>query len=623
MDTVTTDAVAIELAPTSGDQSAEIKLPPKNAKRAEQLEQVDFLRKEIAPTVPRDNYLERIQDAIIDGAPFKNFGGFTVEDLANVNLATPIALIYLLCFFAGLGVLTWSGVNTAVSNKFLSLSQPNTAVCESVPQITSGAFQASSSGYWSTKDGFKSNESIYELTFTGSEIDNARYTAVMTKFGDELAKMGAKGASRSLLWSMIAYATFSYEDLPSSMHFYSTVWPSNVFSGQTYAVAVSSLGSGFCNSWSATGGYISGTIDSSTSRATLNIPLKTNNLLVEYGGGNLTYSRLFSASPCNNSYFRNLALDQTRLYRDGAAQVTFNTRSVILVVSLNLGIRNSSGLLRVDTRETAQYGLVGYIDPYQSDMDVVLCVDKTNSKLTADQVKGPEVCFVAIDKFPIYDGSGLYYPSVTHIKKSSSEGLFIYENNKAMFWSGRETMCTCGVNSDDTNDATTYECNINDFALGLIYGSLDSLKTLGFYMQQFLISKPDTGDILMMKALTPLITLAVSVDYGIAYQNVKIKAVDSSVVPNGKTVSGAGSIWGRTSNNNTWASRKSLAQLLYDEHKNLCYMSGFTSSNLGKCANEMGIIAFETIAIDGFNTGKYFDRFLVFLPLHLPEVGTF
>ena len=58
-------------------------------RRKKLVDEGNFLLTEIAPTVAdRGGFIERMQELIIDSAPFKSFGGFQLEDLSAINLAT-------------------------------------------------------------------------------------------------------------------------------------------------------------------------------------------------------------------------------------------------------------------------------------------------------------------------------------------------------------------------------------------------------------------------------------------------------------------------------------------------------------------------------------------------------
>ena len=58
-------------------------------RRKKLVDEGNFLLTEIAPTVAdRGGFIERMQELIIDSAPFKSIGGFQREDLSAIILAT-------------------------------------------------------------------------------------------------------------------------------------------------------------------------------------------------------------------------------------------------------------------------------------------------------------------------------------------------------------------------------------------------------------------------------------------------------------------------------------------------------------------------------------------------------
>ena len=142
------------------------------------------------------------------------------------------------------------------------------------------------------------------------------------------------------------------------------------------------------------------------------MPLFVSETLIESGMSNKTAIKdELKHLPCNTSFFSNLGLlDTSHDVREHKIRLMFDMRSFVLASAINLGIMTTEYLLRVDASHSSAYKLVGFIDQYQPGMDIILCVDKSDTSLTAAQRNGPDVCFMTIDNVPLYHGGGHLLP---------------------------------------------------------------------------------------------------------------------------------------------------------------------------------------------------------------------
>jgi hypothetical protein len=140
-------------------------------------------------------------------------------------------VIYQASFIALLIYFIYSSYNDAVSNSFISLDnkagvckgdKSSTTCCE-VPQTITGTFLADTRGKWNTQNGFSYINNNYAVTVAGLEYTNAQWADVMKNITAQLSTIGLKGENRDYAWNMVAWSSFTAQNLDRGfLQFYST-----------------------------------------------------------------------------------------------------------------------------------------------------------------------------------------------------------------------------------------------------------------------------------------------------------------------------------------------------------------------------------------------------------------
>jgi len=173
------------------------------------------------------------EDDILKTYPPNN--SVDVMDLKKSGYALPIVLFYHVAFLFLLLFFTVTNVQTRLGQRFLSLDGSSSSqTCIDIPLVVQGSYNADWFGKWSSSPDFLYNSTIYRLTLDGSNITNEQYRSTMNKFDANLKSISTKGASRDVVWNLIAWSSWQITDVGSRMSLYTTAEAGIVLS-QFYA----------------------------------------------------------------------------------------------------------------------------------------------------------------------------------------------------------------------------------------------------------------------------------------------------------------------------------------------------------------------------------------------------
>ena len=413
------------------------------------------------------------REKVVATAP-PTFGGVYLLDLNKYHLAFPLALLYCGGFMGLLVYLTYSGTVTLVGQKYLSLENSDSnSVCTTLPQAVTGLFEGTWDGTWITNSSFQYSKSIFKLEFTESHIDNEAYTKVMNSFAQQMNVYGQKGISRASLWSELIYASYSFRDTASHMHFFSSADASDMFDTQIYTSTISSQ-YGTCKTSNSTGGkFIFARLDEATSCIVVSVPIlpPVDYINARFPVGGPLEQALVDPCPHQIPLIKNAFLynPSTAANEEFFINFKFDISTIITVLTLNLGLSRASGLERIEAKinikTAAQNGrnpipnfdkINAYIDPFSfsPDRTPVYCYDKVALGLTQAQIDGPDMCFLGSHN----DGQNtvqFFYPTVIQMANNPKK--------TDVFGNLKMDECKC------PRDAQNAFCNYQDIIWGMIY----------------------------------------------------------------------------------------------------------------------------------------------------------
>jgi len=426
--------------------------------------------------------LTRFKERVCSTIEDVGVGGVSYNDIEEIGWGFRIASLYILFYLFMLIFFITSNTIALSQNKYLSLSgDDDTQICSEIPQTLTATFEGSYQGYWNTNPNFNINSSLYVLKLSGASLNNEEYYQIMSSFQDNMQAIGTKASNRSALWSLIVWSTFTYTAKDSSVVFYSNADAGVIFNLKSYAATLSSR-DGTCPNK-----FLSGSFDVASKRLSITFPLNDTALsdfLYDYEDGVLKY-----LEPCpkqgnfSESGFLNLGWMNDR---SGFFDLSFDVRSAVIAVALNLNLLNASTLVKTTTQASADFHSYLYIDPdYSPPMSPIICLDKVDKywNLTQQQINGPEICFV-------YQGADnnlfFAYPIMINLNETLTGA------------------CNCPQGAED------YNCNIADYVIGFIYdlnfNFTTLVETLATKMQDIMIKDPDNGDVTVMNTLAPILT---------------------------------------------------------------------------------------------------------------------
>lgn len=452
---------------------------------------------------------EKIKNQVFDQIP--PVGGVDLDDLEKVTPGFPIiiSILYAAGYFFCLIFLTYTGTMYAMNQKFLSLTKDDSSfICNEVPISVTGSYEGDYSGNFITQSDFNYNKSIFAVEFTGSKITTQQYTETMTTFKTKLSALGKKGARRSLTWNIVVWSSFAFYDDSTNLRFYSTADATIIFD-KIVALATISDRNGVCTGYTdSTKSYISGSFQDG--RLEITVPMQIDNRLIDnffptYWNSTAPYIYYnIPTCPMQSSidqWLTNPTLKFYSAYRQ-AKSVTlgFHIRSIILAVSLNMGITSIDGLVQTKNLNTENGDMIAYVDPYYSTMDPVYCIQKSSSLYSLDdsQINGPEVCFLLVGSFdPMSPGIHNYiYPAISQ--------LYQDWNQTDLVFNPLYSQCKC------PDDKDNQQCNAQQFGIGLVYDSVTNAQglqipiDLALRMQRFVLDDPVDGDQSMMDFISPI-----------------------------------------------------------------------------------------------------------------------
>jgi hypothetical protein len=141
------------------------------------------------------------------------------------------AVLYQASFIGLLVYFIYTAYMEGVSKSFISLDnksgvckgERNSKSCCEVPQTITGTFLADTRGKWNTQGGFSYINNNYAVTVAGLEYTNAQWAEVMKNITAQLSTIGLKGENRDYAWNMVAWSSFTAQNLDRGfLQFYST-----------------------------------------------------------------------------------------------------------------------------------------------------------------------------------------------------------------------------------------------------------------------------------------------------------------------------------------------------------------------------------------------------------------
>lgn len=540
---------------------------------------------------PNRGFLHFIWKNIAKQGP-ASIGGVHFQDL-DERISFTLAVLFLVSNAIVFAYTLYSTTTASVSKRFLSLDQSGEGtICSEVPQILNSAYQASYDGLWESDTQFNYNKSIFVLSFNGQGVNNEQYAAAMGRFQQQMAAYGRKSAVRPTLWSLVTWAGFTLKDPETRMEFYSTADAGIIFDNPVSASWIGSV-NGICSSRDRAARTIPATMllpsNATTTRTNATIEAST----IAAGGEQRSLSGSFDltrkqyvmrfplvtnsrgvlmpmcAAQGSWTHGSNLVFNSNSQSRRGYAELGFDVRMTNLAMSLNAGVTTVAGLVRLDNAVTRAWGLIGYTDPYYKNPPLpypLYCLDKArageiyNIPLTAEQLSGPEICFI-VSSFR-YSRLSFFYPIATQVQVlRSPAGGVEPEINYWMLQNGDYftifAPCRC------PRDALNQRCNQGYYFSGFYY-DLQFNKTntilFGVKMQQVVLSSGGNGDAALTEYLEP------SLIYTSAFaRNVlrKDSVVDIPLVS--WTNATTGQQW-----DYNWAEGMSLRQLSQNEFRRIC-----------------------------------------------------
>jgi len=442
---------------------------------------------------PEDNillsnpsFLEKIEQ-IAAIAIDPGFGGVSSRDIKEIGWAIPVAFSTYMIFISILIYFTVTTTNSAVNQKFLSLQQSTDYVCSVVPLTISATFEATYSGRWSTDPMFNLNQSIFELSFSGSQVSNDQFAGVMESFKAKLADLGNKGKRRNTLWNYLVWSTFTFHHVSTSISFSSNSDAAFFLDASSYDARGLGSRDGLCQT------PMTVTFDDATKRTYLSMPIVVNNM-----SSNSSYP--VYTEPCpKQGHFISTNFIAAGAINDGTTTLDLqvDSRAFAIAVALNLGLMDTALLVRTKPNSCVDYHCYVYSDPYYKTppMSPIICLDKTDPfwNLTKASINGPEICFLAQNGY--YQNIWISYPIMVQVKDVAN-GI---------------RSCIC------PNDEDNIQCNSEDFTFALFYDInlkfLGGIAQLGIKMQAEYLKDPADGDLRIMQALTPVIADFVGTDY--------------------------------------------------------------------------------------------------------------
>lgn len=400
-------------------------------------------------------FMNSIDDKIIETLPDSN--AIDSKDLKSTGWAGILALANLSIYVTILLYLMITGTISEFNRHFLALSEKSDSICKSIPVAITGSFESDWKGSWNTKSSYLPGRSIYDLTMTGTTVNNQQYTNIMQMFSSRVEKVGEVLSSSDVITAQIAWSIFQTNDNENSMQFRMNAQLNGIFTGMTsiFPTLLSSK-EGVCQFFPLP----IATYDDSTMILTAAFPASapSSSESTWQPTPQPTFAPTGEPGPpyafCPDQInARNDTLGL--LYRHA---VDIDMRSVVAAFAVNFGIVDKSALI------CTSIGTIGIV--YET------CIDRTLPSMipitctsSSSQGDSVTVCFA-----PNSDGSTLLYPVLT-----TSD---IVETQFAA--------CKC------PRDAKSANCNQVEFIqLALVFSktrSMDDTIAMGFKLQRMIAS---------------------------------------------------------------------------------------------------------------------------------------
>jgi hypothetical protein len=440
-------------------------------------------KKDVAQEVlgEKPSTYEAFRSLVVDTGFNLEFGGVHIFDWDQIGLAFPIVLFYYCTFLAALFFFTYELTIGYINQTFLSLQNTNDAqVCNEIPAQITTTVEGDAYGSWATSLLFKQYMSIYAVSFVGSAINSAQYTATMKGFKSQLQTLSQKSSQRDTAWNALMWASFNFFDPKSLMNFFSTADATFVFNNDVSAAMVTSLAAGPCNNTDQYGQF-------SFSSAQLSYILPSAQIPASSYNGTKSSGALRNTCPLQFPYGQWNYYEKAFPADRGGVQIqSFDIRTAATAVTINLGLANVSAYTPIPSayKQTGIGSIPGksVINTFYMNMDPMFCLDKKALQgglmpwITNRQVSGPDVCLLATNSAtdPV-----LFYPMVMSMWQNPVTGQYKH--------------CKC------PDDKLQPECNERNFVVGMFYDLANSTKTieLAMKLQKKLVDDPVNGDLAM------------------------------------------------------------------------------------------------------------------------------
>ena len=477
-------------------------------------------------------------------------GGVDLYDADELGIALPITVAYVAAvigvFLGFFATLTMRATDTV----YLSAQMNETGTtCEVVPIPITNTFYASYDGLWSTDPNYDSSKTCLKAIFKGAQFVGSTFAKTMTESSQLITTYMSYTKSRTAinslirLWGIETYYPGLYVCVPFS--------DCLAFGGDIVRVSVGGSDGSFC------GTPLSAHIDSSTAYFALDV---SQSAILGKSITNL----IDQDDDCRRLWGGGLASTSLDV---GSRLFSFQVQAVLSAVSYThtFGV-DFDALILIDGHFRAydRPGFIGYtyVWDYVGSLGLPMwCLDKESSMyhtFTASEINGPDICYVT-------DGRNeyrYYFPVITQ---------FFVDRDRC----GPDGVCPLAL-CECPRAMNQPECNRRQYTVAVFFAdSIESIVALGLKMTRFYSQDPDNYDLLILRAVAPVISYTLTIQQHPSAANSPIQS--------------------------PWAKGKSYRQLLDEAWKDLC------------ATNDCGVVAFQ---VEGTNEWPFTNSYTNFAALN-------
>lgn len=384
---------------------------------------VEFKREQSTYESVRDGLMNRLDAFFLSNLPSEDIKAMSPEYLYPIG---GFALLALIAIFLAIFL---NGYFSSIHNEYLSPSSSTVASkhCVTIPTINTGTYLATQSGKWQGADGFEFGNAAYVLSVTSLSLDVDEYTELMTRAYISLQPVNDIAKTYDLAQNLIYWMSgvfIPFED-NSAQRLAFTGTPLVVFDRQKIVGTMANV-MGSCNATSLT------SFDSSTGKITL------------------VYNYLdYISSPACMSVLDPAMMGYYAPSDKNEFKVTFDVRTMITTVAINMGVLGVDELVRIPAFDTLYefegetYNTASYYDPKYKGMDPVTCIQLQGYNLTY----GYTQCTMVIEKM-VYA-----LPIFNHMGTSADNPI----------------PCNCSALNPVDLENKAFVCNLFNFISGIVF----------------------------------------------------------------------------------------------------------------------------------------------------------